>query len=156
MRIMGATAQTSRKRRLARTLGLWAAAAAMAALVLTGLGIDASADVVKQPDQGLSFEGRCKAGGGIYTETTEGGGNAWCQFEDDSQVVCSLVGTDCYFIPSQPRLTRPLTVADTTNMTPVDLQEVGSVQSGASAAPTEHISVQAEEPAAAATGETQP
>jgi hypothetical protein len=156
MRIMGATAQTSRKRRLARTLGMWAAAAATAALVLIGLGIEVSADVVKQPDQGLSFEGTCKAGGGIYTETIEGDGNAWCQFEDDSQVVCSLEGTDCYYIPSQSRPTGSRAIRDTQHVAPVDIQEDGAVQSGASAAPTEHISVQAEEPVAAEANDLQP
>jgi hypothetical protein len=153
VRIMGATAQTSGKRRLARTFGQWAAAAATAALVLTGLGIEASADVVKQPDQGLSFEGNC---------------DAWCQHEDGTQTVCSLEGTDCYHISSQSQPTGPLTVDDTQSVAsveaiaeaplkaPVDLQDAGAVQSDAPAAPTEKASVQAEEPVPAAASEMQP
>ncbi|HEU5433532.1 MAG TPA: hypothetical protein VFU81_17835 [Thermomicrobiales bacterium] len=156
MRIMGATAQTSGKRRLTRTFGQWAAALATAALVLIGLGIDVSADVVKQPDHGLSFEGLCKEGGGIYTETTEGDGNAWCQHEDGTQTVCSLEGTDCYHISSQSQPTGPLFVDDAHSVAPVDLQDAGAIQAGASVAPSVKTSVPAKAPAAAEASEMQP
>jgi hypothetical protein len=57
--------------------------------------------VKKAGPYGLEFEGKCKAGGGIYTETTEGDGNAWCQHEDGSQTVCDLNGNDCYYIENK-------------------------------------------------------
>ncbi len=97
-----ATGQARGKRRLRGTVGQWAAAAALAMAVLTGFGIEVSAEEVQKPGPyGLAFEGICKEGGGIYTETTEGDGNAWCQHEDDSQTVCDLNGNDCYHIENK-------------------------------------------------------
>lgn len=86
-----------------RTVGRLVVAAAVAALVLTGLG--AKGAVAEQSGGGYKsaadFKWFCERFGGVFTDT--GDGNLWCQWENGEQTVCDSNGQDCHvFFEPQP------------------------------------------------------